>query len=397
MLLSSTLSILLVCYLCRPEAKVIREIVGVISEELNGKLNRKLNRRFSVNISEHLVGIDTRVEEMLDSYLREGLGGVHFVGICGMGGIGKTTLARAIYSRISGDFEASSFIANVSGETKNLRLVALQKQLLSEILLESEIRISNVHEGIDVIRNRLHDKRVLIVLDDVDEDIQLEALVGKHDWFGLGSRIILTSRDRHLFERCGVNDVYTSEELNDGEALELFSWRVFKEPYPKEGYVELSKDFVNYAKGIPLAITVLASCFIGRSIHEWERALDKLKNYPDPRIFDILQNSFDGLMETQKELFLDIACFFEGENINCIRDILESFGYYPDYNINVLRDKHLITIDEWGAIRMNGLLQFMGQEIVHRESPKRLGQRTRLWHYEDVYYVLMNNIVSLLV
>ena len=368
----------------------------MISDELNGKLNRKLNRRFSENFSKHFVGIDSRVEEMLDSYLREGLGGVHFVGICGMGGTGKTTLAQEIYNRISGDFEASTFIANVSEETKYQGLVAIQKQLLSEIL-KSEIGIWDVYEGTNVIGNRLHDKRVLIVLDDVDEEEQLKALVGKHDWFGLGSRIILTSRDRHLLERCGVNDVYTNKELNDGEALELFSCRVFKEPCPKEGYVELSKDFVNYAKGIPLAITVLASCFIGRSIHEWESALDKLKNYPDPRIFDILQNSFDGLMETQKELFLDIACFFEGENINCIRDILESFGYYPDYNINVLRDKHLITIDEWGAIRMNGLLQFMGQEIVHRESPKRLGQRTRLWHYEDVYYVLMNNIVSLLV
>ena len=77
---------------------------------------------------------------------------------------------------------------------------------------------------------------------------------------------------------------------------------------------------------------------------------------------------FDGLMETQNELFLDIACFFKGENKDCIREILRSFGYYPDYNIGVLMDKSLITINENGALWMHDLLQEMGQHIVRRGS-----------------------------
>ncbi len=70
-----------------------------------------------------------------------GWGGVRFVGICGMGGICKTTLAQEIYKRISSNFEASSFIANVRKETKNQGLVPLQKQLLCKILMEKEISI----------------------------------------------------------------------------------------------------------------------------------------------------------------------------------------------------------------------------------------------------------------
>ena len=105
-------------------------------------------------------------------------------------------------------------------------------------------------------------------------------------------------------------------------------------------------------------------------------------------------------MYTQKELFLDIACFFKGEDKDCIRNILESFGYYPKYNIEVLVDKLLITIDRERSLLMHeslwmhDLLQEMGQEIVHRESPEELGHQSRLWHYEDVIHILKNSTVS---
>ena len=376
------------CHLCRPEAEVIQEIVGKISSELN--------HRFSKAISKDLVGIDSRVEEMLENYLCEGLGGVRFVGICGMGGMGKTTLAQEIYRRISDNFEASSFIANVREETRNQRLVSLQKQLLSKILVPSEIRISNIHEGMNVIGNRLRNKRVLIVLDDVDEDIQLEALAGKHDWFGLGSRIILTSRDRNLLRRHGADDIYAIKRLSENEALLLFSWRAFKESYPKKDYVELSKDFVNNSSGHPLVITIVGASLFAKGIDEWKTALGKLKETSD-RILDVLKMSFDELMDVQKELFLDIACFLKGGNINCIRDILKTFGYDPDNDIHVLKDQSLITIDARETLWMHDLLQEMGQEIVCRECRNEPGNQSRLLNYKDVLRVLRNNTVSCLV
>ncbi|XP_075648254.1 disease resistance protein RUN1-like isoform X2 [Castanea sativa] len=366
----------------RHESIVIQEIIARILSELYHKLPCA---------SEDLVGMDSCVEEILDSYLSEKLGDVRLVGICGMGGMGKTTLAQEIYRRISGNFEASSFIANVRDETKNHGLVPLQKQLLSKILMESEINIWNVCEGINVIRNTLCNKNVLIVLDDVDGDEQLKALAGRHDWFGLGSRIILTSRDSQFLKRNGVDDVYNITGLNDDEALELFSWSALKKPHPEDNYVELSKDFVNYAKGLPLALKVLGSSLFAKRMNEWKSALDKLKEEPDRNILDILQISFKGLTDSQKGLFLDIACFFKGDKKDCISDILESFGYYPDYNIGVLKDKSLITIDDQGILWMHDLLQDMGQEIVRRESPKELGGRSRLWIYKDIIHVLKNN------
>ena len=355
-----------------------------------------MNLIFQSTISMELVGIESRVMEMLDLYLVEGSGGVRFVGICGMGGMGKTTLALEIYERISGGFEASSFIADVREKTKNHHLVSLQEQLLSNILKGSRKNISNVFEGINVIGNRLRNKKVLIVLDDVDGEEQLEALVGNHDWFGSGSRIIVTSRDSHLLRRRGMDDIYTVKRLNNNDALWLFSWRAFKKPYPEENYVDLSKDLVNYANGLPLALKVLGSVLFEKRIDEWKSTLYKLKQEPDRNIVNILQISFDCLMDTQKDLFLDIACFLKGENKNCIRDILESFGYYPDYNIDVLMDKSLITINREGTLLMHDLLQEMGQEIVRRESPEEPGRRSRLWLCEDVLHILKNNTISCL-
>ncbi|KAF3946647.1 hypothetical protein CMV_027109 [Castanea mollissima] len=366
-----------------PESTVIEKII----QRINNELDREVP-----SVSEHLVGMESRVQEMLDLCLGERLDCVRFIGICGIGGIGKTTLAREIYNKIFRDFEGSSFIDNIREEYENQRLVSLQKQLLSTILMSTQNNISNVYEGINVLRKRLRYKKVLIVLDDVNEEEQLKALAGKDDWFGVGSIIIVTSRDRHLLRRHGMKHIYEAKELNDDEALKLFSWKAFKKPHPEENYVDLSKHFVKYANGLPLALDVLGSLLFGKRIDEWEGALEKLKKEPDNKIFNILKISFDGLTKMQQDLFLDIACFFKGAYKDGIIDILQSFGFCPAYNIGFLVDRSLITIVSNGALEMHDLLKEMGQEIVRRESPEEPGRRSRLWSYEDVLHVLTSNV-----
>ncbi|KAF5454471.1 hypothetical protein F2P56_024131 [Juglans regia] len=362
---------------------------STIVQEIIKRILQGLSRNFST-LSKDLVGIESRVEEMMN-ILAIGLDDVRFIGIHGMAGVGKTTLAEVIYDRISHQFEASSFIAYIREETRNRDLVSLQKQLLSKIFMEKAINIWDDREGMNMIRNRLCYKKVILVLDDVDREEHLTALAGSHDWFGPGSRIILTSRDNHLLKRHGVNDIYRVNELNNHEALQLFSLAAFKKAYPEENYVDLSKGFVKYAQGLPLALKVLGSSLFGRGTNAWKGAWDQLKANPNKRILDILQVGFDGLEDLQKKLFLDIACFFNGELLdNILMDILESFGYYPYLNIDILMEKCLITISS-KRLMMHDLLQKMGQEIIYDESPKEPGRRSRLWHYKDVLHVLKNN------
>ncbi|KAG7946358.1 hypothetical protein I3843_14G036800 [Carya illinoinensis] len=367
----------------RDESTAIKEIIETILSQLN---------RTCLSISGKLFGIDSPVDQMIKNLHRKNSDGVCFVGICGMGGIGKTTLAEVVFNRIRNQFQATSFIDCVREKSIGYHgLISLQKQLLSQILEEEKINIQDVREGMNMIKNRLFSRKVLIILDDVDKEQQLEALTGNHDWFGPGSRIIITSRDRHLLKR-HVDYIYMATVLGHANAMQLFCWKAFKNPYPKENYVDLCKDFVEYANGLPLALKVLGSSLYDRGTNEWESARDKLKENPNREVLDILEIGFHSLGVAERKLFLDIACFFKREiKKDLIIDLLESSDYPPHIDVAILVDKSLLTVCDGNSFSMHDLLQEMGKEIVQRESPEVPGRRSRLWLLEDALETLSNN------
>ena len=146
------------------EANFIRSIVQWIYS--------KLKEKHSNDIEDDLVGISSRVEEMI-SYLDLESTDVHFIGICEKCGMGKTTLARAVFDKILNQFEACSFLENVREESKAHGLKTLQERLLCDIG-KGGLRVKDEHKGMQVINDILHNKKVLIVVDDVSERSQLE-------------------------------------------------------------------------------------------------------------------------------------------------------------------------------------------------------------------------------
>ncbi|XVF78473.1 hypothetical protein PTKIN_Ptkin14bG0136400 [Pterospermum kingtungense] len=312
-----------------------------------------------------------------------------------MGGIGKTTLARVFYTEMLPHFEAKSFLVDVREFSDKNGLVSLQKQLLSQILVEEDISLFNVHEGNIMISQRLCHKKVLLVIDDADNVQHLKCLVGRREWFGLGSRIIVTTRDEHLLRSYGVDDVYNPTTLNAKESHRLFSLKAFNsDKAPGNDLVELSKCVVNYTGGLPLALEVLGSFLCGRDATQWRNAIERLKRDSNREILGRLQISFDRLEETEKNIFLDIACFFNGEEKDFVLKILDGSEFFPHIGIDVLIKKSLITVDKDNKLRMHALLREMGRKIVRQKCVDEPGKRCRLWDEKDVYHVLTNNTAT---
>ena len=353
-------------------------------------------------VAQHLVGIDTRAEA-IESLLDMESNDACMVGIYGLGGVGKTTISKVVYNRITNLFEGSCFLEDVREMSKiNSDKIQLQKTLLSKILHCKDLNVYNVSEGTNLIVQRLHGKKVLLILDDVGDLKEVENLLGKYNWFASGSRVIITTRNKQVLTSLGIDHrrIHKVEELRQCEARELFIKHAFQPSKYGEDYSELVEQIICYANGLPLALKIIGSDLCEKKIHEWKSALEKYKNIPHKNIQEILKISYDGLENNEKEIFLDISCFFKGYKKNDVVNILDSCNLYSDYGIGKLIDKCLITWEYDYVLRidslsMHDLIQQMGREIVQQES-EELQQRSRIWRYEDANKLLTRNMVYIL-
>ncbi|KAH9726334.1 Disease resistance-like protein DSC1 [Citrus sinensis] len=346
----------------RRESELINEVVNHILKRLDEVFQLRDNKN-------QLVGVESTVEE-IESLLGVESKDVWALGIWGIGGIGKTTIARAIFDKISGDFEGTCFLENVRVESQRPGGLAWLRQKLLLNLLKDE----NVIPDIDLNFRRLSRIKILIVFDDVTCFTQLESLIGSLDWLTPVSRIIITTRNKQVLRNWEVRKIYEVEALEYHHALELFSRHAFKRNHPDVGYEKLSSNVMKYAQGVPLALKVLGCFLYKREKEVWESAINKLQRILHPSIREGTEK-IEGIcldMSKAKDIHLNPKTFTKMCKLRFLKFYSSSFNGENKCKVSYLQDPAFAEVKyfHWHGYPLKSLPSNLSAEkLVFLEVP----------------------------
>ncbi|CAK9870216.1 unnamed protein product [Sphagnum jensenii] len=333
----------------------------------------------------------------------------HMLAVVGMGGIGKTTLVKKLYHQIHADFKRSSFLENV----KENDIVEVKKKIIMD-LCDSKLEDPTTY--LRCVEECWIEMKVLVVIDDVKET-QIIELLGE-DIDGIkrsenGSRLIMTRRNWKDFQNVILKDgKFEMDGLNEQQAMELFSWKAFRQPTPPHDFASITNEVVDACQGLPLSLEVTGSwLFTKQNPQEWKESLSLLKNakpfggdcIENDKLWGRLKISYIDLAYEEREMFLDIACFFSEYNSKfetgvTIQKALQIWKVPSRYSLTSslqnLMDRSLVKVNDKGNLAMHDQLRDMGRRIVKEASNYKYREQSRIWDKEEAKQVLFNDTVT---
>ncbi|KAK9804001.1 hypothetical protein WJX72_011654 [[Myrmecia] bisecta] len=301
------------------EAELMDKVTGDLLTVLTGK-KRVLSA---------LVGMDDRVPEILQRPEMHQDKRMKILGLTGMGGIGKTTLATALYNRLlPGIASSCCFPADVrSCAAEAGGLQKMQQYLLQQLCGWMDAPLPrDVEEGKSLLQQRVGGAKVLLVLDDVAAGSRaLEALLVTNT-LAAGSCILITSREREQLQAAGCELIVDVGLLKDEQARQLFCLHAFPDGPVPEGLAGLAEKVVTACAGLPLTLKVLGRYLQRKPNNIWLEALRSLtraKDLPDSdeKVFRRLRISYDGLDWEEQQMFLDVACLLLGRSAAAAKSV----------------------------------------------------------------------------
>ncbi|CAN1156626.1 Disease resistance protein L6 [Linum perenne] len=360
---------------------------GAIADAVFEVIWSHLSKNYEL-MTDELVGIDGHVKAVVERLDLDSKG-VIMVGIHGIGGIGKTTIATAVFNKICAHFDRYCFVDGVR-ETLQQRdgMIALQNKIISSAAKKVS-PVSNASEGIRMIRDRVSQYKVLIVLDDVDDKFKFDNILGKFEHFVSSSRFIITSRNTKVLTSLRCCKLYEVGEMSFEHSLQLFCKHAFRKDYPPHDYRTLSRDILSTTGGLPLTIKVVGSLLFQEEKDVWEEKLVRLQEMPEMEVFERLKISYDALEYEAKQIFLDIACFYVGTDKEIASYMWSDCKFYPVSSISVLIQRSIIKIGDKNEFKMHDQLRDMGKAIVREEDIEHPWMRSRIWSDDDAFELLV--------
>ncbi|GMY05536.1 putative disease resistance protein At1g50180 [Fagus crenata] len=248
---------------------------------------RQREQRQTYSHLEHdVVGFDDDVNKLLDFLLKEEEGN-RVASICGMGGLGKTTLAKMVYNHheVKQHFNCRAWVfISQQCQRRNVWEGILFSLLSPSEKERKKIRDKKDEEIVDQLLQVLKEKKYLVILDDIWNTEHWDILCKAFPVKDTGSKILLTTRNRDVALHADPRGfLHNLQILNDQKSWELLekiaiSWR--EDSIIKTNMDWLGNEMLKYCGGLPLAITVLGGLLAAKHTQEeWEDVHRHVKSY----------------------------------------------------------------------------------------------------------------------
>ncbi|XP_039687289.1 disease resistance protein RPM1 [Medicago truncatula] len=275
-----------------------------------------------------VVGIESPRDELI-SYLVSGTSDLMLISVVGMGGLGKTTLAKYVFNNqyVKEHFDCHYFFTISQSYTLRKMLIDMVNKFCvdnNEPIPKSLWKMDN-NTLITHVRQHLQSKRYLLLFDDVwkeafPDEIK-HALISNNK----GSRIIMTTRKMNIveyFKKSVSVHVHELQPLTPDKAWELFCNKAFRGQCPIE-LEEMSNEIVQKCGGLPLAIVAIGGLLStkAKTMSEWRKASQNLRmelehNVHLTSLTKILSLSYDDLPHHLKSCMLYFGIYPEDYTIN---------------------------------------------------------------------------------